>query len=741
MQTQRFSGIVFGKMVVSWEKSGTYPPERRFRGWLDSFILWSLTQIGRMSAVLSPRISIEQGRTGLWAPVAMAVGIGLYFAWPVEPAGRWAFICLVVAVFTAFRLRRTTWPALISLGMVAGVFGFNAALVRTMLVDAPSLEREIRGADLEGLVIAANVDDGGGLVLIIEPTHIDRLSQSQLPARLRLKVSQKQVSLWPGDRIATRAMLWPPSEPVAPGAFDFARQAFFQRLGGTGVTLAAPTIIQAARAHGALQDDSSRALIWLEQIRERVSRRVIGVMGTETGPIAAALMTGQRGAIPDDTVQHLRDSGLAHILAISGLHMVLFAGTLFWLLRAGLAWVPRLALRMPIKKWAAFAALIGAFAYLLLSGSAVATQRAFIMTALMFLAVLLDRPAFSLRNVALAALIVLTFRPESLLEPGFQMSFAAVTGLVAVYQNRELQLLRLKERSTGVSGIFSLLLIYVTTLALTSVVAGAATAPYAAFHFNRMATFGLIGNLLAMPLVGMVIMPAALIAYLLMPLGLDGPALWIMGWGLEGLLWAAGLVAGWDGAAVTVPAMSATSLIVITLGGLWMALWKTELRMAGIPLVGLGLLMAVGFQQPDILVSAEGKLVAVRGDDGRYHWSGRTPRYTVETWNRRNGDTPGLQPMVCDLLGCVAQTGTINVVVSMTRAGLEDDCARADILIAQFPVRGALRRACATPVLIDIFDTHRQGAHAIYLEEGRPPYIRTVAEERGQRPWSVREAQ
>ncbi|MEQ9519974.1 MAG: ComEC/Rec2 family competence protein [Parvibaculum sp.] len=719
-------------MAIFWEKSGASPPGQRFRRQMDRLVLLVLAFWAGLNAAIVPRISVEQSRIGLWAPVAMAAGIALYFAWPVEPAGRWSLIALGTAIFIAYRLRSSNWLALVSLGLVAGAFGFNAALLRTTLVDAPSLAREMRGVSLEGRVIEANTDESGGLVLIVEPSHIDRLSAAELPARLRLKVKQKQAMLWPGDHITTRVLLWPPSEPVAPGAFDFARQAFFQRLGGTGVTLSLPIVVS--------RGERASASLWLEQTRETITRHIISSLGPETGPVAAALMTGQRRAIPDETVQHLRDSGLAHILAISGLHMVLFAGTLFWLLRAGLALVPRLALHAPIKKWAAFAALFGALAYLLLSGSAVATQRAFIMTALMFLAVLLDRPAFSLRNVALAAMIVLTLRPESLLEPGFQMSFAAVTGLVAVYQNRELQLLRLKEKSTGFRGLINMGIVYVATLALTSLVAGAATAPYAAFHFNRMATFGLVGNLLAMPLVGAVIMPAALIAYILMPFGLDGPALWVMGWGLEGVLWAAELVAGWDGAAVGVPAMSDASLVTITLGGLWLALWRTRLRLAGIPLIALGLLMAANFQQPDILISAEGKLIAVRGVDGNYTWSGRAPRYAAETWGRRNGEaasaTPRANPMTCDLLGCVATTVDKRVVIALKPEALEDDCARAEILIAQFPVRGQSRTSCAASLIIDIFDMSRHGAHAIYLEEDHTARISTVAELRGARPWS-----
>lgn len=722
-----------GKMAIFWGNSGASPLEQRFRTQLDRIILLFLAIAARARAASTKRFSREQTRLGLWTPVAMGAGIGAYFAWPTEPEWRWALLALIVTVVAAFRLRQQNSISLLMLGLVACVLGFNAALLRTATVEAPRLHQEMRGVTLAGLVAEANRDESGGLSLIVAPTRIDRLEPHELPARLRLKVKQKDVVLWPGDVIETRALLWPPSEPVAPGAFDFGRQAFFQRLGGTGVTLSGPVVT--------MQAERSGLSLWIEQVRERVARHVIQSMGSETGPIAAALMTGQRRAIPDETVQDLRDSGLAHILAISGLHMVLFAGTLFWLLRAGLAAIPYLALRAPIKKWAAFAALLGALAYLLLSGSAVATQRAFIMTGLMFLAIMADRPAFSMRNVALAAIIVLLLRPESLLEPGFQMSFAAVTGLIAVYQNRELQLLRWKEKATGLSGLTRLALIYVATLAITSVVAGAATAPYAAFHFNRFASFGLVGNLLAMPLVGTIVMPAALIAFLLMPLGLDGPALWVMGFGIEGVLWAAHLVAGWQGATVEIAAMSDLSLVCITLGGLWLALWRTSLRLGGLAALALGLLLAAATPHPDILISGEGRLVAVRGADGQYVWSGRAPRYAAETWSRRNGEGPDalprLNPMSCDLLGCVALTEGARVIVSYAAEGLSDDCDRADILIAHYPIRGKLRRQCGAQTIIDIFDTSRYGTHALQVQNGEVVNTQTVRALRGDRPWSV----
>eukprot|EP00435_Cladocopium_sp_Y103_P076661 s1_g400.t1 len=601
----------------------------------------------RLTQHLQTRCIREQDNLSLWVPTGLATGIAIYFSLRAEPYIGWSIVWFLAAMTLTYILRKRGWLAIAAAFALCTSLGFLAAQVRTISVAAPVLQTEMRGAPLTGQVIQASLNQEGGTTLLLEPTFIGGLGDSALPAIVRLRVRQDHAPIWPGDEIETRVMLWPPAEPVAPGAFDFARQAWFRSLGGTGVTLSPPKIVNAEQQGG--------FEVAIASVRERVARHVMAHMSEEEGPVAAALMTGLRHAIDDRVEQDLRDAGLAHILAISGLHMALFAGTLFWLVRALLALAPSLAHRYPIKKWAASVALLGALAYLFLSGGSVATQRAFIMAALMFIAVLIDRPAFSLRNVALAAVLILLIRPESLLEPGFQMSFAAVTALVAIYQHRELQLLQFKENATGLSGWMRLAVVYIATLCVTSLVAGAATAPFAAFHFNRMAAYGLVGNLAAMPLVGILIMPAALVAYLLMPFGLEAPALWVMEVGLAGVIWVAGEVSHWAGAVITVGSFSTGTLILIALGGAWLALWQTSLRRLGLFPLLLGLYLASQPSAPDILVDGEAKLAAVKEPDGQYRWSGRTPRYARESWLRRNGEAADAdisdRRLVCDAIG------------------------------------------------------------------------------------------
>ena len=411
-------------------------------------------------------------------------------------------------------------------------------------------------------------------------------------------------------------------------------------------------------------------------------------------------MTGDRGGIPENTLQDLRDAGLAHLLAISGLHMALFAGTLFWGVRAALALVPGLALTAPIKKWAAALALAGAAGYLLVSGASVATQRAFVMFALIFIAVLTDRPAITLRNVALAALIILVLTPEAVLEASFQMSFAAAAALVAFYEGARGWVTRLSqaavERGWAARGA-----LYLGGIALTSIVASLATSPFAAFHFNRVVDFGLVANLAALPLVGFIVMPAALVAFILMPVGLEALPLWVAGQGIHAILWVAHQVASWPGAVSLLPAMPQVTLAATALGGL---------------------------RLPDGTLTLS---------------SSRSGSFSGEVWLRRDADRRDVGEAAgafsCDGQGCVRDhplLGTVSLARDWQAA--MEDCQQADILVTPLYVP----RRCAAPLIIDRGVLSRRGAHALYLEEGGHgdggQRLRVIAacDLIGDRPWS-----
>ncbi|MBO6906092.1 MAG: ComEC/Rec2 family competence protein, partial [Parvibaculum sp.] len=612
--------------------------------------------------------------------------------------------------------------------------GFAAAVVRADRVAAPVLEKPMSGA-LVAEVISAERTEKGALSAVLAPVSFAGLADSERPGKVRLNIRIRDVVLRPGATVELRARLMPPPEPVLPRGFDFARLAWFEGLGAVGFAYTAPV--------ERLPPSGMAAA--LTTLRMKIGGRIRSVIGGTSGAVAAALINGERASIPDEVSEDLRAAGIYHVLSISGLHMVLFAGSLFWTVRALLALVPGLALRYPIKKWAAAVAILGATFYLAISGAAIATQRAWIMILLMFVAILLDRPALSLRNVALAAIVILLWRPESLVGASFQMSFAAVVALIAFYESDIARRWTMEPRRGGIASLPRLALVYVLGIALTSIVAGAATGAIAAYHFNRVALYGLAGNMAAMPIVGIVVMPMALLALLLMPFGLDGPALWAMGKGVEAMLTVAHEVASWGGADRLVGEAPFAALLLATGGALWLCLWRERWRFAGMAPLVLGLMLWNTAPRPDVLIDRDAALFAVRGTDGRLILTAARPSYTVEHWLRRDAD--GRSPRVaassdrmrCDTEGCVySEPGRRVVAFPVSLGAVAEDCARSDIVIAKIPVPQKLRRDCGADLLLDYFFFWRNGATVLHLGEDREIEIVTARQVRGNRPWVQR---
>ena len=480
---------------------------------------------------------------------------------------------------------------------------------------------------------------------------------------------------------------------------------------------------------------------WLNGRRQDIAERIRASLGPEAGGVAAALMTGNRGAIPADVVSALRDAGLAHLLAISGLHVGLIAASLFAVVRGLLALWPAVALCFPIKKWAAAASLGGTFVYLLVTGATIPTQRAFLMTGLVLIAVMLDRVAISMTLVAWAAVVVLLLSPESLLGPSFQMSFAAVVALIATYEIVRVRFGEWRSRAR-----FSRrALVYLMGVGLTTLVAGLATAPYAAFHFNRFVDYGLAANLAAVPVMAIWIMPWSVAAYALMPLGLEAVALAPMGWGIDVVIAIARTVAGWPGSVTLLPSMPVASLVAITLGGLWLCLWRRRWRLAGLAGFLAGAVVMLAASPPDVLIAGDARLFAVRDAAGDLVLSSPRARgMTAETWLRLDGrgrraSLPGPDEaddarLRCDSLGCVYRARGHVVAIARDVRALAEDCALAEVVVSLVPIRGPCPSA---HTVIDRFDLWREGAHAIWLEDGAVR-VSTVAEIRGVRPWAPR---
>jgi competence protein ComEC len=678
---------------------------------------------------------VERERWALWLPVGFGTGIGLYFALFAEPSISVASsvgICGLASAILSARAARL-WLSTILAGVAAISLGFAYAKLRTEWVSAPVLSHKIGSVGLDGRVESVQIH-GKGVRVVLGAVQSPRFREGP-PARVRVSIRSANDILVPGNWIHVTASLMPPPGPAAPGGYDFGHTAYYDRIGAVGYTYGRATAVAPERN----ETIAERIATTIALLRWRMTQRIQAVLPGSTGGIASALITGDRGSISDEDEAALRDAGLAHVLAIAGLHMALVGLGLFWLVRAVLAAIPSIALNYPIKKWAAIAALGGATFYLIVSGAATPATRAYIMLSVMLVAILADRPALSMRSVALAALIILLLRPESLIEPGFQMSFAAVVGLVAV---AEWEAAHRSHEGTGPRR-FAGVRRYVRGIAITSLVGSLATAPYAIFHFDRATHYAVLGNLLAMPVMGFVTMPAAAISVMAMPFHLEAWPLKVMGFGIEIMLSMGRFVSGLPGAISTVSAWPVAAIVLLSLGGLCMALWRRNWRWAGATPMLAGVVVVLLAHGPDILVARDGVTIAVRGRDGIIRFM-RPPKdgYSADQWLKRDGDGRNSDAAVatrkdgvaCDGYGCIAKgrDGTLIAAVARVDA-LAEDCAHATILISAVPVG----RKCTGPKLvIDKFDVARTGGYAIWL--GRDIAVKTVEGERGQRPWSLK---
>lgn len=714
--------------------------------------LWRVAR--RLGWWLRDEAVTERERWPLFAPVAIGTGIGLYFALPWEPP-LWPALAAALAgaglvswgLYARHGRGARIGPELVLLGLILALVGggMAAAKLRTMSVAAPVLEKRIGLLPVSGR-IAGIEDRANGRRITLDHVTIPGLPDAQTPHDVRINLRGHEPLLFAGEWVQLRAGLGPPPAPAAPGGYDFQREAYFAQLGAVGFAVGRPMPIAPPEGRSYSRTLIDSAELWLEQLRYDITTRVRDGVGGEEGAVAAALMTGEQAAISQNVIDAMRNSGLAHLLAVSGFNFVLIAGMLFYIARAAFALIPPLALRFPTKKWAAGVALLGGVGYFAITGDSIATERAFIMVSLVFLAVIADRTPISMRTLAWAATLVLLLQPESLLGASFQLSFAAVAALIAVYEGWGRT--AFEDVTSGTRDApaarrwLRVTMAYVAGLALTTLIASAATGPLLVYHFNRFATYGLIANLVAVPFTAVAIMPWSLLAFALMPLGFEKIALVPMGWGVAALDWVAKAASSWPGAAITLPAMPAASLVVITLGGLWLCLWRRNWRYVGIPVIAAGLVIAAFSRPPDILVDEDAKLMAARAAGGGMMLSSRrAAKLHADSWVRRaGGSAPEPWPnegtsrdgrLSCDSLGCLYRARGQIAALAQHEGALAEDCEAATVIVSLVPVR----RTCRGPtIVIDRFDLWRYGAHAIWLDPGAVT-VATVREWQGGRPW------
>ncbi len=649
---------------------------------------WPVAGRGRANiAGLTRLIAAEVSQAQLmpWAAIAFGAGIAAYFGVEREPVAAVVLPIAAALVVIAFFVRR--WR-MFPLMLLAAVFvtGFAAASYKANRIEHAVLTRPLFGVSLKGFVETREERERTDR-FILRVVQMDHERNEIKLDRVRLSV-KKGTAPTVGQFVEFKARLQPPLAPLRPGGYDFARDLYFQGIGASGfVTGTIKTL-----------DPPAKAGFWLgyaafmQSLRDGIDARIRAVLSGDNRAIATALLTGKRDAISTPVNDAMFISGLGHVLSISGYHMAVVAGVVFFAVRALLALMPSLTPAFPIKKCAAAAALLAALFYLLLSGAEVATQRSFLMTAVVLAAIMVDRRAITFRTLAIAAFVVLAIAPEAVVHPSFQMSFAATLGLVALVE-RGLPILLATPDNSSVARTALWGGREIAMLALASVVAGFATMPYAAFHFHRVTPYGVIANLAAMPVVSGIVMPAGLLGLVAILFGLDGVFWRIMELGIGWMIAVSNWVAALPGAIGRTNAFGTGALLLATLGLLLICLLRTPLRFAGVAVLIGAILLAATTPRPDILIAGDGESVAVRGGDGRLRViRAEKNAFQVREWLAADADTRSAadrsltEGISCDPSGCVVpMQGGALVGLSLRPDALADDCEKAALIVTAHP--------------------------------------------------------
>ncbi len=687
-----------------------------------------------MFRILRDEMSANLDRWFLWSPVCFGLGAAAYLEAPFEPSLLPLALLSLISVMLWWRRRSSSriWIVLTAL-LAFAIAGGLAAKIRSDRVAAPVIDGERAPRRLEGFVVDVVSPGAGGPRLLIAPVAIRGLTPAETPNRVRVTVDAVDLPK-PGDAVRLRAILGPPPPPAAPGSYDFARDAWFNAVGAVGFSLG-----DIGEAHLDPPPWRLRVTMAVNAFRWRLAQRIVAHMGPQSGGIGAAMVTGHETWITPEQTEAMRASGLAHILSISGLHMAIVGGFVFGLTRLGIAAWPWLALRAPGKKIAAVAGLTAVAIYLVISGAPPPAERAAITASVAFAAILFDRQAVTLHGLALAALIILALQPEAAAAPGFQMSFAATTALIALAEAwpRPMREISVPWPIRAIQAVGAWLAVSIGA----SFVAGLATGPFAMQHFNRVAIWGLPANLIVAPLSSFVIMPFLALGTALESVGWGEPFLLIAGWGVEAMVSVARKFESIGGQAVIASAPAFT-LVVAFLGLMILCLWSGRLRWLGAPLA-LAVALWPRPPAPDVWIAADGSTAAVRRGQQAVLLRPDNRRFGAELWARRRGlaiaETRGF---TCSAYACRPETDApVAVALSWSRKdiptqALSDLCSGAEIVVLRGDFVAPMPAGCDDRFVLTAEDFAAGGAAELY-RRGDAWWIVWAQPLRGRRPWSV----
>lgn len=686
--------------------------------------------------VFRRQLKIERAQLFYWLPALLGAGMALYYALPYEPSVGLYFLPLLFFPFFLIKRIKNTHHILVlllsSLLLMGALIGTGAAYAkwRTMHLDIPMLTKPLTIRPVEGTVDTIEHLEHG-LRITLSDISVLYLQPDETPKRARVSLRAKTVpDIEIGQRISLRAALLPPSGPVMDNAFDFGRYFFFRNIGAVGYAIMPITIKSPSKATGFFA-------FW-RNARDHLTGQIHDVLPGVEGAVAAGLITGDDSAIAPKIYDELRAANLIHIIAISGSHMVVIAGIVFICLRALLVFIPAYGLRPEIKPLVAMLTWICISCYLCITGFELSAVRAYVMLSFLLFAIIIRREVYAMRSIALSALLMLIIDPSDIIEPGFQLSFAATFALIAAFDTMVMRHHALDSRFVRTLRLISFML-------LTTVIAEAATLPLIIFHFNNFAMYGVISNMVLTPVVTLIIMPMVALYFVLLPLGIETFALHIMAFGIDAMLWIAHTVSGWPYALQYVPSLTPIGIVVAVFGLLWLCIWRTRMRWIGAPMICAGLLTSLQFRAPDIFISAGAQQVAYRSEKGYVMLHGRPNGLFAKLWANGVGQAAfstlrqaqPLDNISCTRSGCSLTHDNTSLHFSYTVPDIKLGCPKTDYWISGYYLYPEERKACAAfTKFIDRADFNTKGsAWGWFEKEGLSLHF--TRDEQGYRPWSI----
>ena len=658
--------------------------------------------------------ALEQRRLFVLLPFAVIAGVivSLQADAPAEPiALASAGAVLAAALIAALARGQAYRPVLLVAAFWGGLclLSVDGALFGTPMLGHPAygtFEARIDG------IVSETASGKRVVISAIDPVGGTR----PVAARRARIVIDGGPDLAPGDIIRAPIRFYQVPGPVVPGGHDTQFHAYFDGIGAYG---SATGEVEVIRQGGAAPERLVNAL------RQGIATRIDAQLSQPATGIARAIINGDQSAVTDAAREVMATAGLAHVLSISGLHLTLVAGGAYFVLRLLLSLSHGLSRRVSIKFLAATGGIVAALAYFSISGGNVAALRSTIMIILVFGAVIFGRRALTMRNVAIAALIVLCCDPASVFRPSFQLSFAAVVALVGAYE-------MLRGERQGQAGFLTVLWRYLAGISITSLIAGSATLLFSVYHFQQTSPLGLVGNLVVLPLVSFVMMPAAVFAVLLMPFGFEGPLLSTMGWSIDRMLDLAAIITGLSSGIDASPQLTPPALLFGLAALAWFAFFSNWYRLIGPALLLPAVLLFALDQPPDVLIADTTQAVAVRAQGGLQLVTGKPDTFAVDVWRETYGEPIEAGAAACDSIGCLAGSPRgFSLAVIKDPAGFYEDCASADLVITRLEAPAG----CPAPAIIDAGDLARGGVHWLRWDAGRKSFEIRPAITGLRQPW------